>query len=176
MRPGPGVIVGLDGQWIRLKPQYRPLPAQRQCLGMPGQSGLPSWVPQQPEPTLCHGGIPEQTQPAPETANEGNDHRELPQWGAPPTKYDSRESDDLCFGGALESLGIPDQTGLCLQQPDLVLDSALPNKPLLAKTGTCSSVAPTQISVHLSTGGAQQGMLRVPSDEPDFLNDSPFLG
>lgn len=175
VRPGPGVIVGLDGQWIRLKPGYRPLPAQRPCLGTPGQSGLASWVPQQPELTLCHGGISEQAEPAPEAAKESNKHLEL-QWGTPPTKYDSRESDDLCFGTGLDSLGIPDQTGLCLQQPDTVLDSALPGSTQPAKIGICSPLDPPQISVHLSTRGAQQGMQGVPSEEPDFLNDSPFPG
>lgn len=48
----PGVIVGLDGQWIRLKPGNSPLSPQRPGrplpLNLPGPSGhLPSWPRQQ---------------------------------------------------------------------------------------------------------------------------------
>ena len=184
---GPGIIVGLDGQWIRLKPGCRPLPAQKPRQGAPGQPGVhdqptptPIWVPNQPKQAFCHGrvaasGIPEETEPIPQPAKETPDHRQL-QWGTPPTKYDSRESDDLCFGGELESLGLPDQAGLALQQPGMVLDSDLAGDAQPFSTTICPPGDAPPITAPFLAAGAQQGISDVRSEEPDFLNDSPFPG
>ncbi len=183
----PGVIVGLDGQWIRLKPGYGPFAAQDPGLSMPGQpavhsqlTSLPIWVPNQPKQTFCPGrtaasGITEETEPLPQPAHETPDHLEL-QWGTPPTKYDSRESDDLCFGAGLESLGIPDQAGLALQQPSMGLDSDLPGNTQPIRTTICPPGDAPPITAPLSAAGAQLGISDVRSEEPDFLNDSPFPG
>ena len=177
----PGVIVGLDGQWIRLKPGCRPLPAQAtQCLGVLGQPGVPcqptsvpSWAPHQPEQPERRRKLPEGTEPLPEASTKAAGHQEL-QWGTPPTKYDSRESDDLCFGGGLESLGIPDQSGLSLQQPGMGFDLELPGSTQPVKPDRSDRQSP--ITVLLSAQGARQNILDGRSEEPNFLNDTPFLG
>ena len=182
VRAGPGVIVGVHGQWIRLRPGIRPPPAQQHCLeppSVPSQpTPLPTWPPHRPERPFCKGRTPEETEPLPDAATVAPDHREL-QWGTPPAKYDSRESEDLQFGCELEPLPAPDQSGLFLQQPELPpsgLDPVMPGSTKPVKTTTRPLGNCPTITVTLSTGGAQQGTSDVLYEESGFLNDTPFPG
>ena len=88
MPSGPGVIVGVDGQWIRLKPGFGPLPYPAQRLDRPRRSeqtgSLSGWALHsisEHEPYLNQP--PEQAQ-LPARASVEPDQDPRPQWGMQP--------------------------------------------------------------------------------------------
>ena len=172
---GPGIIVGMDGQWIRLKPGFGPLPYLAQPFDRSGHSGQPGqtealsgWaLPRVNEHGPYFNNPPEQAQ-LPAHSPVEPDQDPCLQWGTQPDQAtqhsDSHCSEDLQSANQFTGFPVSDQALLLDQQPGLAPSQL--DQDITTYDQWIRSAA--QIGQRLGHSGqtpeAQQGMLQEPCE------------
>ena len=177
---GPGIIVGVDGQWIRFKPGFGRLPYPAQPLdrsGQPGQTeALSGWALPRVHKHGPHlNNCPEQAQ-LPAHSPVEPDQDSCLQLGMQPDQAtqhsNSHCSEDLQSADHFTGFPVSDEALLLDQQPGLAPSQL--DQDITTYDQWIRSAA--QDGQHLGHSGqapeAQQGMLQEPCEEQGFPSSS----
>lgn len=180
MPSGPGIIVGVDGQWIRFKPGFDPLPYPAQPLDRSGHSRQPGQT-----EALSGWALPRVNKHGPHL-NDRPEQAQLPahspvepdqdpclQWGMQPDQAtqhsESYCSEDFQSADWFTDFPVFDEALLLDQQPGLAPSQL--DQDITTYDQWVGSAA--QDGQHLGQAPeAQLGMLQEPCKEQGFLSSS----